>query len=468
MSDQYWLWYPGDFELYHALQQNFSRIERGFGWPAFWKSEGFRSRIVIWREYELDAPTEFRVHANGIGFVRLNGEKHLFDRWISCGPGKATVVIHVGRIDALPSVYIEGDVIRSDRGWLAEDYDHPPVPVGFCKYFTHPEQDPAVWDYSEKVYDPIRTERCNGGVLYEFETELTAVLQADCTKDRLENMTVYYGESREEALDTEHCYYSWKPDPVTGKCPRSAVRFAFIPGDEIGLKAIHQNWKDLCRKIDKYYWDNALGAYLDSFTSGKRHVSRQTNLFALLFEVADEEKQGKIYQNVIANPAVAPITTPYFNFFALDALGRLGHYKQVMDSIRSYWGGMIERGAVTFWEEFDPMVTGREQYDMYGDRFGKSLCHAWSASPIYLIARYFIGLELNGPEGTDFVLTPHLECFDELDCTLPVGAKGDSVRIRWDGSELQVETSCQDGILQLGGKQILLNPETVCKTRLFI
>ena len=37
MSKSYWIWYPGDFELYHAMKQNFSRVERGFGWPAFWK-----------------------------------------------------------------------------------------------------------------------------------------------------------------------------------------------------------------------------------------------------------------------------------------------------------------------------------------------------------------------------------------------------------------------------------------------
>ena len=45
----YWLWYPGDFERYHALKQNFSRIERGVGWPAFWKSEGFRNRVAFRR-----------------------------------------------------------------------------------------------------------------------------------------------------------------------------------------------------------------------------------------------------------------------------------------------------------------------------------------------------------------------------------------------------------------------------------
>ena len=29
MKQAYWLWYPGDFELYHAMLQNFSRVERG-------------------------------------------------------------------------------------------------------------------------------------------------------------------------------------------------------------------------------------------------------------------------------------------------------------------------------------------------------------------------------------------------------------------------------------------------------
>ena len=38
MSKSYWIWYPGDFELYHGMKQNFSRVERGFGWPAFWLS----------------------------------------------------------------------------------------------------------------------------------------------------------------------------------------------------------------------------------------------------------------------------------------------------------------------------------------------------------------------------------------------------------------------------------------------
>ena len=59
MSKSYWIWYPGDFELYHGMKQNFSRVERGFGWPAFWKSEGFRNRVAFRRTYHLEKETSF-------------------------------------------------------------------------------------------------------------------------------------------------------------------------------------------------------------------------------------------------------------------------------------------------------------------------------------------------------------------------------------------------------------------------
>ena len=78
-------------------------------------------------------------------------------------------------------------------------------------------------------------------------------------------------------------------------------------------------------------------------------------------------------------------------------------------------GGMLERGAVTFWEEFDPKAPMEEQYDMYGDRFGKSLCHAWAASPIYFLAKYFMGLKFTAVGGKAFELEPHTEFFDSFD-----------------------------------------------------
>lgn len=637
MTNGYWLWYPGDFELYHRMRQDFSRVERGFGWPAFWKSEGFRNRVAFRRKYALARETRFCVHSRAVGHVLVGEKKYPFGQVICCPAGEVSISIHAARIEAFPCVYIEGEAVRSDEGWYVEDYAQPPVPAGCSRYFTSPAQDPARWDYSEKTCLPVKTERVDGGVLYQFETELTAVLWARCGRERLEGMVIYCGESREEALDREHCYYSWRPDPDTGKTPRCAVRFAFIPGGEVELAAVHQyvdipvrakfacgdpvldkiwsvaehtfrlcsgiffidgvkrdrwiwsgdayqslfvnrylmadpdierrtllalrgddpmtrhintimdysllwvlgvkehfddygdrdflelvypkvcsllefcgksldgrgfltpregdwvfiDWADLdkdgplgaeqmllcacweaaarlsqalgrdgspyrarrerlAEQIERCYWDGELGAYVDSFTSGRRHVSRQTNLLAVRCGVADAAKTELILKNVIDNPAVPPITTPYFNFFQLDVLAACGRLDQVMEALRGYWGGMLDRGAVTFWEEFDPAVTGPEQYDMYGDKFGKSLCHAWAASPIYLLGRYFAGLRRSG-EG--FALEPRLEYLPRLDCTLPIGAGDGFVHIRWDGGTLRVESNREGGVLLAGGRR---------------
>ena len=112
---------------------------------------------------------------------------------------------------------------------------------------------------------------------------------------------------------------------------------------------------------------------------------------------------------------------------------------------------------MTFWEEFDPDLTGTDQYDMYGDRFGKSLCHAWAASPIYLLGRYFAGLRR---EDAGFVIEPRLEYFKALDCTLPVDGEGGFVRLVWDGGRLTAQASRAGGALLSGGVRHELAPDT--------
>ena len=148
MEHTFWIWYPGDFELYHAMKQNFSRVERGFGWPAFWKSEGFRNRVAFRRTYELEQETSFTVFSNAIGHVLVsweNGEKkYPFGKKITAGPGKVKVSIHAGCVEAFPCAYVQGEVIHSDKTWMAEDYSQPLMPVGVCKYFTKPGQNPTV------------------------------------------------------------------------------------------------------------------------------------------------------------------------------------------------------------------------------------------------------------------------------------------------------------------------------------
>ena len=610
MTRPCWIWYPGDMELYYGLKQNMSRVERGYGWPAFWKSDGFRNRVVFRKDYELAAPTTFTVCSKAVGYVLADEKKYPFGRHISLPEGSHRISVHAMRIDAFPAIFVEGDVIFSDRTWTVSDYvttwDH----AGTSAYFTDGDRDVAEWPYSEALYKPISVKpasvsvptaeaediqgnkapfRISGesmtadGFLYEFETELTAELLirssdgAPLPAEALETVTAYLGESTEEALDPVHCYYSFTPDGKTGRTPRAAVRAVFIPGPRYDVTAIHQyvdipvrvsfsgkdeklkriwevaahtfklasgiffidgvkrdkwiwsgdayqsiqlnpylfrdpdidrrtlialrgndpvtahintiadysmlwligvmehtkiyddfdflrdmypkmktmadflmeqtdelgfftgrpgdwiyidwadmdktgafgaeqmlyaltmrrmgdaaallglsedeeffrgRWEELKENINSYYWDEEKGAYIDSFRSGRRYVTRQTNIFALRSGVCEGARRDAVIKNVLLNPDVPPITTPYFTFYELDELGKAGLTDILYERLTSYWGGMLDKGAVTFWEEYDPTVPDEAQYDMYGDRFGKSLCHAWAASPLYLIGRY--------------------------------------------------------------------------------
>ncbi len=67
-----------------------------------------------------------------------------------------------------------------------------------------------------------------------------------------------------------------------------------------------------------------------------------------------------------------------------------------LDVIRSLWGGMLEKGATSFWEaarcdypdDFHKHLT---TYTAYGE-YRMSLCHAWSSTPVEWFARVLLGV----------------------------------------------------------------------------
>jgi len=129
-------------------------------------------------------------------------------------------------------------------------------------------------------------------------------------------------------------------------------------------------------------------------------------------------------------------------------MGKLGREDVLLEIMRSYWGGMLKRGAVTFWEQFDPSAEGSDQYAMYGDPYGKSLCHAWGASPNYLIARYLCGVAPVKPGYEKFKIEPlGIRCLDEFHAVVPVG-RG-NLAIDWSDGTLTVCSDVEGGTLIL-------------------
>lgn len=219
-------------------------------------------------------------------------------------------------------------------------------------------------------------------------------------------------------------------------------------------RELRERADDMCRRVRAFYYDAEQGAFIDSYTSGKRHVTRHANLFAVMYGIATQEETASIVRNVILNDSVTQITTPYFKFFEMDVLCRLGMRKQVTERIRAYWGGMLELGATSIWEQFDPSAEGVEHYAMYGHPFGCSLCHAWGAGPIYLLGRWYLGVHPTAPAWETFEVEPDDGGLGTVSGTVPV--PGGSVYVSMDADAVRVRSDIPGGTLAYGGRRIPL------------
>ena len=205
---------------------------------------------------------------------------------------------------------------------------------------------------------------------------------------------------------------------------------------------------ELRAKIEEKFYRDSLGAYIDSFESGRENVTRQNNLLAYLYLKLPEERKHKIYRNVICNDNVQPITTPYFKFYENKVMCLEGDYVPCLERILDYYGGMIRLGATTLYEQYDPEEEGTEHYAMYGRPYGKSLCHAWSASVIYIIGRFILGVKNTGIAYESFEVQPRAGIFRNYRGSVPL-PKG-VIDIEITEGRVKVRTECSGGTLILG------------------
>ena len=204
-------------------------------------------------------------------------------------------------------------------------------------------------------------------------------------------------------------------------------------------------------KINLLYWNEDKGAFIDDYRSGKNNVTRHANIFALLYDYTTEERKEKITKNVIFNKEITPITTPYFEFYELDAMCQLGNFEYFTNMLDSYWGGMLRLCATTIWEEFDPTKSGIEHYEMYGGKYEKSLCHAWGASPIYLLGKYALGVVPTETGFESYTVTPNLMCFNEIEGRVPTPCG--EIFVKADKNEISVLSPINGGTLVYKGKK---------------
>lgn len=160
---------------------------------------------------------------------------------------------------------------------------------------------------------------------------------------------------------------------------RVAAMLASVVGSQDEAESYVEASNQLKLAINKYLYLPKHGLYADCRMDGKlvEQYSRQTNIFAALFDLPDHYAKSTIYRQLLSGP-MPDTTTPYSASYLLEALYAGDLHDEALDIIRKRWGPMVRAGATTFWEHFD-------QED--------SLCHGWSTCPTRDLIAEYLGIK---------------------------------------------------------------------------
>jgi alpha-L-rhamnosidase len=209
---------------------------------------------------------------------------------------------------------------------------------------------------------------------------------------------------------------------------------------------------DMRKKLFGFYWNEQQQALVHSRVDGKptENVTRYANMFSIFFDYFTEAQKQQVKKSVLLNDNIQKITTPYMRFYELEALCAMGEQNYVLKEMKDYWGGMLNLGATSFWEEYNPSQSGAAHLAMYGRKFGKSLCHAWGASPIYLLGKYYLGVKPTSAGYATYVAEPNLGGLQWMEGKVPT-PDGD-IALRMSATEIKIAGACGIGILKFESK----------------
>lgn len=126
----------------------------------------------------------------------------------------------------------------------------------------------------------------------------------------------------------------------------------------------------------KNLWDSTL----QMFVSGPNHqISWASQAWMVLAKVPTPEQSRAALLGVMKDSKAEKPVTPYMHHYMAAALWEAGLHEQAFEHIRSYWGGMVAKGADTFWEVYVP---GNDRLSPYDNYLINSYCHAWSCTPV--------------------------------------------------------------------------------------
>lgn len=127
----------------------------------------------------------------------------------------------------------------------------------------------------------------------------------------------------------------------------------------------------------------------------------RANALAVLAGLADKEQYDTI-KNVLTT---TQNSSPYMEYYVLEALCKMGEYELARDRIKDRYEGMVSADYSTLWE--------------FWDAWRGTKNHAWSGGPLVIMSKHFAGVTPFEAGYEKVKIDPQYALSDNMNCTVP-------------------------------------------------
>lgn len=184
--------------------------------------------------------------------------------------------------------------------------------------------------------------------------------------------------------------FDWKDDLNRAASIQGLMTFAIDKGYELacmlGREQEVKEWSSVVKSMRKAsrakFYDKSRGVVL---SGADNQVSYLSQVWMILSETLSQKEGVRALEYVLSDVSTCYPGSPYAYHYLIEAMLKCGMEERARELLISYWGGMINKGADTFWEVYDP---NDDEKSPYGFHPINSYCHAWSCTPVYFINKY--------------------------------------------------------------------------------
>lgn len=251
-----------------------------------------------------------------------------------------------------------------------------------------------IFDYFDEIVDPEL------GVLYDLGPRFKAYCFLDHTPIERHGMVTGLNALYTRAL-------------LTG-----ASLFDTVNREELSA-LLHQRLNKAVQTLRDLTWDEDQQLFVDSWSDGHRSskASPQTNILALYGGLALPDQYDIIFDSLYQKEPpfdrvpIGDSDNPYFKYFLLEVAFAIGRREWAFNYMKWYWGTMLENGATTWWEFFNPLSKKRAP--------SGCACHGYGVSPNAFLIREVAGIRPAIPGYSAIYFNPSLSSLKSVKTKIP-------------------------------------------------